>query len=61
MGCITKLRELSSDMKAAQFAVGAFFDDDGHDIKNALRTADTEMYNDKALFYKNHPEPSRRN
>ncbi len=48
-------------MKAAQFAVGAFFDDDGHDIKNALRTADTEMYNDKALFYKNHPEPSRRN
>ena len=57
---VSKIREKEREAEAAQFAVGAFYDDLGHDIRKALKAADSEMYKDKAGFYKEHPELSRR-
>lgn len=57
---VCKIKESDPENQIAQFAVGAFYDENEHDIKAALRAADSAMYNDKAEFYRNHPELSRR-
>ncbi|MBR4725994.1 MAG: sensor domain-containing diguanylate cyclase [Lachnospiraceae bacterium] len=57
---VGKLKEQDLDTEAARFAVGSYYDDGDHDIKAALRAADTDMYNDKSSFYHKHPEMSRR-
>ncbi len=38
------------------FAVGSAFDADGTDIRRAMRLADERMYEDKALYYRLHPD-----
>ena len=53
-----KKQNLNSD--DPKFAVGSYYDDSKHDIRNALREADSDMYADKSKFYIQHPELSRR-
>ncbi len=42
--------------KNISFAVGCYFDPSGKEIKQAMRIADKNMYQDKRLYYQNHPE-----
>lgn len=50
------LKERSKDADAVSFAVGYSFGGGGHDIRDAMRTADESMYRDKEEFYKMHPD-----
>ena len=57
---VDKLKEQDINSEDPKFAVGSFYDEGAHDIKNALREADSDMYADKSEFYRKHPELSRR-
>ncbi len=43
------------------FSLGACYDDTDADVKKAMRTADKNMYSNKAEYYKANPEVDRRN
>ena len=57
---IYALKESASDPENVCFAVGGYFEDAGGDIRNAMRIADENMYQDKAQFYADHPERKQR-
>ena len=54
------LKEKASDPNNVCFAVGSYFDDEGCDIRSAMRKADENMYADKRFYYTLHPERKNR-
>ena len=57
---IQGLRENSEKPGNVSFALGAWFDDNGGDIRSAMHNADVEMYKDKKLHYEKNPEKKGR-
>ena len=49
----------ASDKYEVSFAIGACYESDKKNIRNALRVADERMYEDKKLYYEKHPEKKR--
>ena len=41
------------------FAIGACFDADRRNVRQALKIADERMYEDKRIYYEKHPEKKR--
>ncbi|WP_028518293.1 sensor domain-containing diguanylate cyclase [Ruminococcus flavefaciens] len=57
---VEKLRKDSEDPENISFALGLYCDDNGGDIRAAMRTADERMYEDKKRYYGKYPERRRR-
>ena len=55
---VERLRRQSAE-DGVSFAVGSAFDNDGRDIRRTMRLADERMYEDKALYYRLHPDRMR--
>ena len=55
---VERLRKQSAE-GGVSFAVGYAFDNDGKDIRRTMRLADERMYEDKALYYRSHPDRMR--
>jgi diguanylate cyclase (GGDEF)-like protein len=53
---IALLKDRSQDHDGVSFAVGYSYGDNGCDVRDAMHTADVDMYRDKEEFYKKHPE-----
>ena len=53
---VETLRKKSDDPNKISFAVGFYYEENGGDIRKAMREADANMYNDKKAFYERHPE-----
>ena len=53
---IALLKDRSQDPDGVSFAVGYSYGDNGCDVRDAMHTADVDMYRDKEEFYKKHPE-----
>ena len=58
---VAALKDQRSIHPEARFAVGSFYDDSAHDIREAINNADLDMYRHKSAYYKEHPEFNRRN
>ncbi len=56
---VQKLRKVSKNYDKVSFAVGFCCVDKTTDIRMALRLADERMYEDKRIYYENHPEKRR--
>ena len=57
---IEKIRKDSEDPNNISFALGMYYDDDGGDIRQAMRCADERMYEDKERYYTKYPERKMR-
>ena len=57
---IEKLRAALDNNTDTSFAIGSCFEEDCHNIRAAMKTADALMYEDKKLYYKEHPEKKHR-
>ena len=57
---VETLRKKSDDPNKISFAVGFYFEEKGGDIRNAMRKADSRMYDDKKAFYDRHSECRKR-
>ena len=57
---IEALRKKADDPNPVSFAIGFYYEENGGDIRAAMREADTRMYEDKKLFYELHPEARKR-
>ena len=55
-----KLKEASSVEGEPSFALGSSYSDSDIIIKKLMKTADADMYKNKAEFYRNNPEAERR-
>ena len=53
---VETIRKKSDDPNKISFAIGFYYEEDGGDIRSAMRKADANMYNDKKAFYDRHPE-----
>ena len=56
IGELRKQVELSDTVS---FAIGSFFDANSNNILSAMTKADKRMYDDKELYYAEHPEKKR--
>ena len=56
---IAELRKLVELSDTASFAIGSFFDPNSNNILSAMTKADKRMYDDKELYYAEHPEKKR--
>ena len=54
-----KVKELSKNYDNVSFALGYSYSKDSSNITDDLKLADERMYEDKAAFYKEHPELKR--
>ena len=57
---VEELRDASKKYERVIFAIGECVEDDYRNIRQALKTADQRMYEDKRLFYETHPEYKKR-
>jgi diguanylate cyclase (GGDEF)-like protein len=57
---VEKLRKDSTDPENVSFALGFYFNENGGDIRIAMREADSRMYEDKKRFYDRNPPMRRR-
>ena len=57
---VEKLRRESEDINNISFALGMFCEENGGDIRNAMRIADERMYADKEDYYRRFPERRRK-
>ena len=57
---VEKLRKDSTDPENVSFALGFYFNENGGDIRIAMREADSRMYEDKKQFYDRNPPMRRR-
>ncbi len=57
---IEALRRKADDPTPVSFALGFYFEENGGDIRAAMREADSRMYEDKKLYYELHPECRKR-
>ena len=55
-----KERTRSNEPKDVCLSVGSCYKADGNDIRDAMHIADLEMYKDKEMYYKEHPERKHR-
>ena len=58
--CVEKLRKHSADPENVSFALGFYFNENGGDIRIAMREADSRMYEDKKRFYDRYPPMRKR-
>ncbi len=56
---VDTLREVSKKYDKVSFAIGSCHDANKENVRTALRYADERMYEDKRIFYENHPEMKR--
>jgi len=57
---IEALRKKADAPEPVSFAVGFYYEQNGGDIRAAMREADSRMYEDKKLYYELHPECRKR-
>jgi diguanylate cyclase (GGDEF)-like protein len=57
---VMKLRKISQNYPNVSFAIGSSIEDDSRNVRQALKVADVRMYEDKKIFYQEHPEYRRR-
>ena len=57
---IENLRKKADGPDPVSFAVGFYYEQNGGDIRAAMREADASMYQDKKAFYEMHPENRKR-
>ena len=57
---LSRLEARTSEPGGVSFAVGSYFDGEGKDLRWAMHMADERMYENKAQFYRDHPERKRR-
>ena len=57
---VEELRKVSEKYDRVNFAIGECVESDYRDTREALKTADKRMYEDKRLFYEKHPELKKR-
>ncbi|MBO7401525.1 MAG: GGDEF domain-containing protein [Lachnospiraceae bacterium] len=57
---VARLKDQEDIDPAVRFAVGSYYDDSAHDIREAIRLADMSMYRHKSEYYTEHPEFNRR-
>ena len=57
---LSEIRKLSENTADVSFAFGSAFCKGEQNIRQAIKMADAEMYKDKELYYRNHPEKDRR-
>lgn len=53
------IREIEKKYDDVSFAIGACFDADRRNVRQALKIADERMYEDKRIYYEKHPEKKR--
>ena len=58
---VSQLRGLSDNTSDVSFAIGTEYCTGDYDICVGMQNADGRMYNDKAEYYRNHPEKDQRN
>ena len=56
---ISELRNQLELSDTVSFAIGSFFDTNSNNILSAMTKADKRMYDDKELYYAEHPEKKR--
>ncbi|MBR4791316.1 MAG: GGDEF domain-containing protein [Treponema sp.] len=56
---IAELRKQVELSDTVSFAIGSFFDPNSNNILSAMTKADKRMYDDKELYYAEHPEKKR--
>ncbi len=56
---IEELRQKIKESETVSFAIGLYFDQSSKNILAAMTKADKKMYEDKELYYKEHPEDKR--
>lgn len=57
---IEALRQKADGPHPVSFALGFYYEENGGDIRAAMREADSRMYDDKKQFYELHPECRKR-
>ncbi len=57
---VEQLRENSKEYDKVSFAIGFSVEANAKNVRKALRKADENMYEDKRIFYENHPDKVRR-
>jgi diguanylate cyclase (GGDEF)-like protein len=57
---VQELRKATNKYDRVVFAIGACIEDDYKNTRRALKIADGRMYEDKRIFYENHPELKKR-
>lgn len=57
---IEMVRKTSGEYDRVAFALGSSMAESAAELDNAIKAADESMYEDKARFYRNHPEMNRR-
>ena len=48
---VQKLRDVSGKYEHVSFAIGSCLEADSHNVREALKTADERMYEDKRIYY----------
>ena len=56
---IQAIRDASTHYDKVSFAIGGSTEDDYRNVRSALRHADEAMYEDKRLYYEEHPDKKR--
>ena len=57
---VSQLRGLSDNTSDVSFSIGTVYCEGLYDIRQAIQLADERMYEDKAAYYRVHPEKDRR-
>ncbi|MCR5368602.1 GGDEF domain-containing protein, partial [Eubacterium sp.] len=57
---VEAVREAAEHYENVSFAIGYCYDENKHNVKEALRIADERMYEDKKKYYEMHPEKKKR-
>ena len=57
---VSQLRGLTDNTSDVSFAIGTEFCTESYDIRVAMNIADGRMYQDKAEYYRTHPEKDQR-
>ena len=57
---VSQLRGLTDNTSDVSFAIGTEFCTESYDIRVAMNVADGRMYQDKAEYYRTHPEKNQR-
>ena len=55
-----QIKAIADETETVSFAVGLCIEEDSQKIYDAMKTADVNMYEDKKIFYEQHPERKRR-
>ena len=56
---VAAIKKVAESYDNVSFAIGSCYESDKSNVRLALRLADERMYEDKRLYYKEHPEFER--